>query len=149
MASCRFLGRAFMEARFALFTINQNHAYKVLALVDNSMCKQYSVGRNLFVGINGRSLVRSFASGSLDSEFKDASSRVTTLKNEPDNNTKLELYALFKQGSVGPCNTKKPGIMDFVGQAKWKSWNALGALSQEEAKKKYIELVNKLAAASK
>lgn len=31
---------------------------------------------------------------------------------------------------VGPCNTKKPGIFDLVGQAKWNAWNKLGDLSQ-------------------
>lgn len=30
-------------------------------------------------------------------EFDDAKNRVNKLKNEPDNDTKLKLYALFKQ----------------------------------------------------
>lgn len=31
---------------------------------------------------------------------------------------------------IGPCNTKKPGLFDIVGQAKWNAWNQLGDLSQ-------------------
>ena len=27
----------------------------------------------------------------------------------------LKLYALFKQATVGPCNTERPGMLDFVG----------------------------------
>lgn len=42
-------------------------------------------------------MARKFSTSSLDSEFKDASRRINTLKEEPDNDTKLQLYALFKQ----------------------------------------------------
>lgn len=34
--------------------------------------------------------------------------------------------------------------MDFVGRAKWDAWNALGSMTQEEAQKTYINLVNSL-----
>ena len=35
---------------------------------------------------------------------------------------KLEIYALFKQGSVGDNNTERPGMLDFKGKAKWDAW---------------------------
>ncbi|XP_046848059.1 enoyl-CoA delta isomerase 2-like [Xenia sp. Carnegie-2017] len=57
------------------------------------------------------------------------------------------MYALFKQGSLGKCNTPKPGTLDFVGKAKWNAWmqwNALGDLSQVDAQKQYIALVESL-----
>lgn len=60
------------------------------------------------------------------------------------NETKLKIYALFKQSTSGPVTTKRPGMMDFVGRAKWDAWNAMGNMSQEEAQKAYIQLVDSL-----
>ena len=34
----------------------------------------------------------------------------------------------------GPCNTQRPGVMDFVGRAKWDAWNSLGQLGQVVSK---------------
>jgi diazepam-binding inhibitor (GABA receptor modulating acyl-CoA-binding protein) len=55
---------------------------------------------------------------------------------------KLEIYALFKQGSVGDVNTDRPGMLDFKGKAKWDAWNAKKGMDQDEAKRQYIELVS-------
>lgn len=82
-----------------------------------------------------------------DVEFEQAKQQLNSLKNEPDNQTKLQIYALFKQATIGKCNTKKPGALDFVGKAKWTAWNALEDISQDEAQLKYIKLVEDLAAA--
>ncbi len=32
---------------------------------------------------------------------------------------KLALYGLYKQSLVGKCNTKRPGMFDLSGRAKW------------------------------
>lgn len=40
--------------------------------------------------------------------------------------------------------TAKPGFLDFKGKAKWEAWNGKKGLSNDEAKTKYIETVNKL-----
>lgn len=58
-------------------------------------------------------------------EFEDAKARLGTLQNDPGNDFKLKLYALFKQATIGPCNTPKPGMMDFVNRAKWTAWSEL------------------------
>ena len=34
------------------------------------------------------------------------------------------------QATMGPCNTPKPGMMDFVGKAKWDAWNNLKSMDQ-------------------
>ena len=34
------------------------------------------------------------------------------------------------QATLGTCNTERPGMMDFVGRAKWDAWNSLGSISQ-------------------
>ncbi|XP_013404825.1 enoyl-CoA delta isomerase 2, mitochondrial isoform X2 [Lingula anatina] len=83
----------------------------------------------------------------LDEDFVSAKERLNALKEDPGNEVKLQIYALFKQATVGKCNTPKPGMMDFVGKYKWEAWNTLGDMSQDEAKSKYIEVVQGLAAA--
>jgi len=89
------------------------------------------------------------AMGAFDEQFAEAQKKVTTLSERPDNNVMLQLYALFKQSSTGKCNTSKPGAFDFVGKAKWSAWSELGEMSQDDAQKKYIGLVNSLVAADK
>ncbi|XP_065065356.1 enoyl-CoA delta isomerase 2-like [Rhopilema esculentum] len=84
-------------------------------------------------------------SSTLQNDFEKAKERLNTLKEDPGNETKLKIYALFKQSTVGKCNSPKPGAFDFVGKAKWNAWDSLGDLSQDDAKKKYIELVAELA----
>lgn len=54
------------------------------------------------------------------------------------------MYALFKQSTSGPVNTKRPSMVDFVGRAKWDAWNALGTMTQEQAQSAYVDLVNSL-----
>ncbi|XP_042868681.1 enoyl-CoA delta isomerase 2-like [Penaeus japonicus] len=83
----------------------------------------------------------------LSPEFESAKARLGTLTEDPGNENKLKIYALFKQSTVGAVNTKRPGMMDFVGRAKWDAWNSLGSMSQEEAQKSYVELVNSLVGA--
>ena len=54
---------------------------------------------------------------------------------------KLDIYALFKQGTVGDVNTERPGMLDFKGKAKWDAWKAKEGMSQDDAKNAYVELV--------
>lgn len=82
--------------------------------------------------------------GTADTAFNKAKDRLNTLKDDPENETKLKLYALFKQATVGKCNVPKPGMMDLVGKYKWSAWNDLGEMTQDEAKKAYTELVDSL-----
>uniref|UniRef100_A0A667ZN72 Enoyl-CoA delta isomerase 2 n=1 Tax=Myripristis murdjan TaxID=586833 RepID=A0A667ZN72_9TELE len=80
-------------------------------------------------------------------QFDQAKQRLSALKKDPGNEAKLKIYALFKQATQGPCNTPKPGMLDFVNKAKWDSWKSLGSLSQEDARQQYCDLVGSLAAA--
>lgn len=54
----------------------------------------------------------------------------------------LTVYSLYKQGTVGNCNTEKPGFLDFKGKAKWEAWNKLQGVSQEQAKQQYVDFAN-------
>ncbi|XP_069586820.1 enoyl-CoA delta isomerase 2-like isoform X2 [Ranitomeya imitator] len=77
-------------------------------------------------------------------DFEKAQNDLKTLKKDPGNDIKLKLYALFKQATQGSCNTPKPGLLDFVNKAKWDAWKAVGSLSQDDARKSYVELVSNL-----
>ena len=82
---------------------------------------------------------------SSDSElFEQAKGAATSLPERPDNETLLELYALYKQGSEGDVSGDKPGFFDFVGVAKYEAWEKLSGTSQEDARGRYVALVRKL-----
>ncbi|XP_025895511.1 enoyl-CoA delta isomerase 2, mitochondrial isoform X2 [Nothoprocta perdicaria] len=80
-------------------------------------------------------------------DFEKAQEQLKLLKKDPGNEVKLKLYALFKQATEGPCNSPKPGMLDFVKKAKWDAWKSLGSLPQDNAKQKYTELVSGLISA--
>jgi acyl-CoA-binding protein len=77
-------------------------------------------------------------------EFEQAAIAAKSLPEQPDNNTLLKLYALYKQGSSGDVSGDKPGFMDFVGSAKYEAWSKLAGMSSADAQSQYIELVRKL-----
>ena len=100
----------------------------------------------------------------LDDDFQTAQDMVSNKINKTlSNDELLEIYALFKQASVGDCNTSRPGMMDFKvsltwsssvlsiilnvflqGKAKWDAWNGKKGMGQDEAKQKYVDLANQL-----
>ncbi|MCR6627926.1 MULTISPECIES: acyl-CoA-binding protein [Pseudoxanthomonas] len=82
----------------------------------------------------------------LKSAFEQASKDIQTLTERPDNDTLLRLYGLYKQGSEGDVKGDKPGFFDFVGTAKYEAWAKLKGTAQEDAQKKYVDLVKKLTA---
>ncbi len=80
----------------------------------------------------------------LQARFDKALADSKLLPAKPDNNTLLQMYSLFKQGSVGDATGDRPGFTDFVGRAKFDAWAGLKGKSQDEAKQGYIDLVESL-----
>ena len=80
----------------------------------------------------------------LSQQFEQAARDVKGLAERPDNDTMLRLYALYKQGSEGDVKGDKPGFFDFVGSAKYEAWEKLQGMSQDQARKKYVDLVKTL-----
>ena len=74
--------------------------------------------------------------------------KATEMASLPDDK-KLEIYSLFKQGSIGDNNTTRPGMLDFKGKAKWDAWEAKKGMSREEAMQQYIDLCRDLLAWAK
>ncbi|GAB1869339.1 Acyl-CoA-binding protein homolog isoform X1 [Camponotus japonicus] len=81
---------------------------------------------------------------SFDQEFEAAAEAVKALTKRPSDEELLELYALFKQATVGDNNTSKPGMLDLKGKAKWEVWNKKRGTTQEAAKQIYINYANQL-----
>ncbi|MBJ8344517.1 acyl-CoA-binding protein [Antrihabitans sp. YC2-6] len=80
----------------------------------------------------------------LDAEFAQAQEDVKKLTSRPSNDDLLSLYALFKQGSKGDVDGKKPGRFDMVNRAKYEAWEKKKGTSNDAAKQAYIDLVTKL-----
>ena len=64
----------------------------------------------------------------LKAKFEQAAKDVHSLAERPDNDTLLRLYGLYKQGAEGDV------------------WAKLAGTSQDDAMKKYVDLVKKLTA---
>ncbi|XP_047516494.1 acyl-CoA-binding domain-containing protein 6 [Pieris napi] len=79
----------------------------------------------------------------LEVSFNKASDHVRKITTKLNNNQLLELYGLFKQSTEGKCNIPRPGWLDGKGRKKWEAWRSLVDMPSDEAKQKYIDLVQK------
>ena len=77
-------------------------------------------------------------------EFEQAVAAVADLTNDPGNDTKLRLYALYKQASEGDVSGKRPGFTSPVGRAKYDAWAEAKGMSVEDARDEYVTLVGTL-----
>lgn len=79
--------------------------------------------------------------------FDEALAAVGTLTQDPGNEVKLRLYALYKQATAGDAAGGRPGMFDFVGRAKYDAWAGLKGTASAEAEANYIATVEELIAA--
>jgi len=81
----------------------------------------------------------------LQEDFDAAVDNISNKMNKTMDNEELkEIYALYKQATVGDINTDRPGMFDLKGKAKWDAWNSKKGMSQDEAKQKYVEFAAKM-----
>lgn len=80
----------------------------------------------------------------LRERFEAAQVAARKLRTKPDNDTLLELYSYFKQGSEGDGGGDRPGAFDFVACAKYDAWAARKGMKPEVAMRGYIKLVEHL-----
>lgn len=77
--------------------------------------------------------------------FEKAVEASKTLIEKPSNEILLQLYALYKQGTVGDVNIDPPSNpFDIVNKAKYNAWNELKGKSKDVAMQEYISLIQKL-----
>ncbi|GBP84356.1 Acyl-CoA-binding protein homolog [Eumeta japonica] len=80
-------------------------------------------------------------------QFDKAAGDVRKLKSVPSDSDLLELYAYYKQATVGDADpSSKPGMLDLKGKYKWEAWNGKKGMSKEDAMKEYIKKVEGLIA---
>ena len=60
----------------------------------------------------------------LKAEFEAAVAGVRDLRAMPNNTALLELYALYKQATLGDVAGERPESFDFAGCAKYDAWEA-------------------------
>lgn len=80
-------------------------------------------------------------------KFNASSQKMTALGEKlkkMTNDEQLQLYGLYKVGTVGKVNTDRPGFFDPKGKAKWDAWKAVENISQEEAWAQYVSVANGL-----
>ena len=81
----------------------------------------------------------------LKEQFEKAAADSKNLSAKPDNETLLQMYSLYKQGTEGDVNTEAPtNSFDFVGKAKYEAWSSLKGKIKEAAMEEYVALVEKL-----
>lgn len=59
------------------------------------------------------------------------------------NDVMLDLYALYKQATVGDATGDRPGMFDMKGRAKFDAWAKRKGLTKDAAMEQYIALVGK------
>jgi len=80
----------------------------------------------------------------LKAAFEKAVAESKSLPEKPDNATLLQIYALYKQATVGDVDGKRPGFSDLVGRAKWDAWNGVKGKPGTAAMQEYIDLIESL-----
>ncbi|KAJ6812240.1 putative acyl-CoA-binding protein [Iris pallida] len=80
----------------------------------------------------------------LKEEFEEYAEKAKTLPDNTSDTAKLILYGLYKQATVGPVNTTRPGVFNQRDRYKWDAWKAVEAKSKEEAMSDYITKVKQL-----
>lgn len=80
----------------------------------------------------------------LTDDFASAQVRVKQLTKSPDSSELLELYALFKQGTLGDVQGDRPGMLDFKGRAKYDAWESKRGTAKDSAMQSYVALVEQL-----
>lgn len=82
----------------------------------------------------------------LTDEFHEAEVLVKKLTRTPATTELLDLYALYKQATMGDVAGKRPGMLDMKGRAKYDAWASKKSVSREDAMKAYVALVTQLRA---
>jgi diazepam-binding inhibitor (GABA receptor modulating acyl-CoA-binding protein) len=77
-----------------------------------------------------------------DDRFAAAQARIKPVSGL-GNDVMLELYALFKQASVGDVSGSRPGMLDLRGRAKYDAWAKRKGMTKAQAIDAYVALVDR------
>lgn len=80
----------------------------------------------------------------MEQKFGRAATHLQSIVSDLDQKTLLSFYGLYKQATVGACNTPKPGIFNLQGKAKWNAWNDLNDMTKDVAMARYVDEMERL-----
>lgn len=80
----------------------------------------------------------------LKTQFENAVAESKNLPERPDNNSLLQIYALYKQATRGDAEGERPGFSDMVGRVKYDAWAGMQGTTAEDAMQRYIDLIESL-----
>ena len=72
----------------------------------------------------------------INKDFEETCKLVKGLT-DATNEELLELYALYKQGTIGDNNTQCPSMFNYKDRQKWNAWTTKKGMKEEDAKKEY------------
>jgi acyl-CoA-binding protein len=78
----------------------------------------------------------------LAQRFADAQAKIKPVTGL-GNDVMLEMYAFYKQATVGDVSGSRPGMLDVKGRAKYDAWAKQKGKSKDAAMEAYIALVAK------
>lgn len=81
----------------------------------------------------------------LEEDFTTAVDDISNKVNKTMTDEELkEIYALYKQATVGDVNIERPGMLDFKGKAKWDAWSSKKGMEKDKAKEEYVQFAKKM-----
>ncbi|XP_008560819.1 acyl-CoA-binding domain-containing protein 6 [Microplitis demolitor] len=80
----------------------------------------------------------------LEETFARAANHLQTMVSSLDSGQLLAFYGLYKQATVGVCDTARPSWYQTQAKYKWEAWKALGDMGKEVAMNNYIRAITKL-----
>ncbi len=78
----------------------------------------------------------------LEQRFAEAQAKIKPVTGL-GNDVMLDLYALYKQATVGNATGDRPGMLDIKGRAKYDAWAKRKGMTKDAAMQAYIDLVGK------
>lgn len=82
----------------------------------------------------------------LKKRFYSQADRVRFLCTQPNDEELLQLYAHYKQATLGNNTAAQPWVLQVRERRKWMAWNSLEGMPVPEAANRYIALVDSLIA---
>ena len=79
----------------------------------------------------------------LSTRFAEAQAKIKPVTGL-GNDVMLEMYALYKQATVGDATGDRPGMMDIKGRAKYDAWAKKKGLAKDAAMEHYCHLVSRV-----
>lgn len=78
----------------------------------------------------------------IDNEFQICVRKINNIKKEIVYDDFIIIYGLYKQSLFGDNNVNKPYWFFFHNMNKWNSWKKHLGKSKNDAKQKYVNIVN-------